>query len=185
MGAVGHLAQHAGGFNVQAQNRDFYLGAAVGSAVTGGVGTGAATGCSGATVALLASRAGAPGAVAAYGGALVAMSAVAGVTYAAMAASASSGSGGEGKASEKTEHAQQRGDEAKAGDTHRQVGDPNRTVQEGRSFTDSKTGNTVHVRGKKVFVTSADGKQVTQFKNTRVNTQDRIKSGPWVSNENK
>ena len=88
--------------------------------------------------------------------------------------------GGNGEGSGKSDHAQQRADEAKAGDTHRQVGDPNRTVQEGRVFTDSTNGNKVYVRGDKVVIRTAEGEPVTQFKNSRANTQQRIRSGKWV-----
>jgi hypothetical protein len=81
----------------------------------------------------------------------------------------------------RTEHGEQRAAEAKAGDTHRQVGDANRTVQQGRAFTDTKTGNNVNVRGNKVVITDSKGNIVSQFKNSRANTLKRIKSGRWKS----
>lgn len=82
--------------------------------------------------------------------------------------------------SKTSEHAQRRAEEARAGDSHRQVGDTNRTVQEGRIFVDSETGHTVYVRGDRVVIRTADGRPVTQFKNPRANTQDRIQSGKWI-----
>ena len=66
-----------------------------------------------------------------------------------------------------------------ATDSHRSVGDANKVAQEGRQFTDTATGNTVHVKGNKVVITDGNGKKVTQFKNTKKNTQQRIKSGKW------
>ena len=76
-------------------------------------------------------------------------------------------------------HSEQRKEEASQGDTHRQVGDPNRTIQQGRQFIDTATGNTVHVRGNKVVITDSNGNQVTQFKNSRRNTQQRVRDGRW------
>jgi hypothetical protein len=80
----------------------------------------------------------------------------------------------------RTRHGQQRADEARGGDTHRQVGDANRVIREGRKFTDSETGNTVHVSGDRVVITDKSGDIVTQFKNSRSNTQSRIQSGKWA-----
>lgn len=48
------------------------------------------------------------------------------------------------------------------------------------AFTDAETGNTVHVSGDRVVITSRDGQIVTQFRNPRANTQSRIQSGRWV-----
>jgi hypothetical protein len=80
-----------------------------------------------------------------------------------------------------TPHDQERASEAASGDTTRQVGDPERTVREGRTFIDSITGHRVHVRGNKVVVTDATtGQRITRFKNSRKNTQKRINSGRWV-----
>ncbi len=81
---------------------------------------------------------------------------------------------------EVSEHAKDRREEARSGDSDREVGDPNRVVKEGREFVDSETGNTVHVKGDKVVVTDGKGKQVTQFKNSRKNTGKRVKSGKWI-----
>jgi RHS repeat-associated protein len=86
---------------------------------------------------------------------------------------------GEGGA-KKTEHGGQRADEARAGDAHRNVGDANRVIREGQQYTDSETGNTVHVRGNRVVVTNEKGEIVSQFKNARANTQQRVDSGRWV-----
>jgi RHS repeat-associated protein len=80
----------------------------------------------------------------------------------------------------KTEHGQQRADEAREGDAHRDVGDVNRTINEGKQYTDSDTGNNVSVRGNRVVITNEDGDVVSQFKNTRANTQQRIDDGKWV-----
>jgi RHS repeat-associated protein len=89
-----------------------------------------------------------------------------------------SDSGNSGKR-EKTEHAIERATEAKT-DSSRQVGDVNRVIRDGRNFTDSKTGNNVHVKGDRVVITDRSGKIVSQFKNPRANTQGRIQSGRWV-----
>jgi RHS repeat-associated protein len=81
----------------------------------------------------------------------------------------------------KTPHAEQRAAEARAGDTHRQVGDPNRVVREGRGFLDTESGNHVYVRGNRaVVVDPQTGQEITKFKNTRANTLDRMESGRWV-----
>jgi len=84
--------------------------------------------------------------------------------------------------SEMTDHGQQRANEAKQGDTHRQVGDANKIVSGGKSYTNIETGNTVHVNGNRVVITNAQGERVTQFKNSRANTQQRVKDGKWVPN---
>ena len=80
-------------------------------------------------------------------------------------------------------HFKKRKDQAKAGDTHREVGDTNRTIQQGRKFFDSETGNMVHVRGNRVVITDRSGRPVTQFKNPRANTQKRIRTGRWIPTE--
>jgi hypothetical protein len=96
-------------------------------------------------------------------------------------AMASQGGQGNGDGSaDRTQHGQQRADEARSGDTHRQVGDANRIIREGRKFTDSETGNTVHVSGDRVVITDESGEIVTQFKNPRSNTQSRVQNGRWV-----
>lgn len=78
-----------------------------------------------------------------------------------------------------TPHAQERRNQARSGDTHRQVGDPNRVVREGRAFTDNQTGNTVHVKGGRAVVTNSKGEQVTQFRVTSKNVQQRIRDERW------
>jgi hypothetical protein len=96
----------------------------------------------------------------------------------------SEGTGGDDEpALEPTGHAQERRDEARAGDTSRQVGDPNRVAREGREFVDSETGHTVVVKGNRVVIKDEEGRQVTQFTNTRRNTQKRIREGRWVPKE--
>ena len=78
------------------------------------------------------------------------------------------------------DHFKQRKDEAKAGDSHREIGDTNRTIQQGNTYIDTDTGNTVHVRGNRVVVTDGSGNTITQFKNPRANTLNRIRTGRWV-----
>jgi hypothetical protein len=46
---------------------------------------------------------------------------------------------------------------AREGDEHREVGDANRVVREGKAFEDTKTGNTIHVKGDRVVVTNEKG----------------------------
>jgi hypothetical protein len=70
---------------------------------------------------------------------------------------------------------------ARAGDAHRDVGDANRTIQQGRQFTDTDTGNNISVRGNKVVVTDQEGNIMSQFKNTKANTQQRVEDGGWVA----
>ncbi|HEY6448719.1 MAG TPA: RHS repeat-associated core domain-containing protein [Acidobacteriaceae bacterium] len=69
-----------------------------------------------------------------------------------------------------------------SGEPNRQVGDPNRVIQEGKEYTDSDTGYDVHVNGDRVVITDpADGgKIVTRFTNSRANTQERVLSGKWI-----
>ncbi len=83
----------------------------------------------------------------------------------------------------KTERGEQRAQQAREGDAHREVGDANRVKAEGRTYTDSETGNTVHVKGNRVVITDSEGNQVTQFKNTRANTAQRVQDGKWVPNK--
>jgi hypothetical protein len=80
----------------------------------------------------------------------------------------------------RTEHGEERAAEARDGDPHRQVGDANRVIREGRKFVDTETGNTVQVSGDRVVITNPEGQIVTQFKNPKANTQARIQSGRWV-----
>ncbi|WP_118810738.1 polymorphic toxin MafB class 1 [Neisseria lactamica] len=78
-----------------------------------------------------------------------------------------------------TNHAQQRKEEAK-NDSHRSVGDSNRVVREGKQYLDADTGNHVYVKGDKVIILTPDGRQVTQFKNSKANTSKRVKNGKWT-----
>lgn len=80
----------------------------------------------------------------------------------------------------KTPHGEQRSQEARAGDTARQVGDVNRVVREGRLLQDTETSYYVYVKGDRVVIIDpATNQQITQFKNSRANTQKRIESGRW------
>ncbi len=78
-----------------------------------------------------------------------------------------------------TDHGKKRQQEGRS-DSHRDVGDPNKVEQRGRKFYDTDTGNTVHVDGDRVVIVDSKGRRVTQFKNPRRNTQDRIRRGKWV-----
>ena len=78
-----------------------------------------------------------------------------------------------------TKHGQQRLDEAKY-EPHRNVGDVNRVIREGKKYLDTETGHTVYVRGNRVVIQTPEGKFHSQFQNTRANTMARIKSGKWV-----
>lgn len=80
----------------------------------------------------------------------------------------------------KTPYAEQRAQEAQSGDIRRQVGDVNRVVREGRRLKDTETGYDIYVKGDKVVIVDpATNQQITQFKNSRANTQKRIESGRW------
>jgi RHS repeat-associated protein len=79
-----------------------------------------------------------------------------------------------------TRHGGQRAAEARGGDSHRQVGDANRIVREGRQFRDTETGANVYVKGDRVVIMGQNGK-ITQFRNPASNTQFRIRSGKWVA----
>ncbi len=80
----------------------------------------------------------------------------------------------------KTPHAEHRAQEAQSGDIRRQVGDVNRIVREGRHLKDTETGYDVYVKGDKVVIVDpATNQQITQFKNSRANTQKRIETGRW------
>ncbi|MFC5475094.1 RHS repeat-associated core domain-containing protein [Paraherbaspirillum soli] len=83
----------------------------------------------------------------------------------------------------RTEHGQQRADEAKS-DSNRSVGDANKVIRDGRQLVDNDTGNTVHVSGDRVVITDERGDIVTQFKNSRANTNARIQSGRWTPTNN-
>ena len=78
-----------------------------------------------------------------------------------------------------TEHGEQRQAEART-DPHRDVGDPNRVLNQGRRYTDAETGNTIYVDGDRVVVTNPNGERVSQFRNTRRNTQERVRDGRWI-----
>ena len=80
----------------------------------------------------------------------------------------------------RTPHAEERKRQADEGDTHRQVGDANRVRQQGRPFRDSETGNTVYVDGDRVVIVDPQGIEVSRFRNSRRNTQQRIRSGKWI-----
>jgi hypothetical protein len=82
----------------------------------------------------------------------------------------------------RTEHGEKRHNEARNGDPHRNIGDPNRTMYEGKHFTDTKTGNEIYVKGNKGVVIK-DGKLHSQFHNTKANTLKRIQEGRWIPNE--
>ncbi len=80
-----------------------------------------------------------------------------------------------------TDHAVQRREEARAGDSARDVGDPNRVVREGRALTDNVTGNTVYVSGNKMVVVDPTGqRQISQRKITRSDLQSRIRRDRWT-----
>ena len=80
----------------------------------------------------------------------------------------------------KTSHGEQRSQAAQDGDVTRQVGDVNRVVREGRLLQDTETGYHVYVNGDRVAIVDPATKQlITQFKNSRANTQKRIASGRW------
>jgi RHS repeat-associated protein len=83
------------------------------------------------------------------------------------------------KDNEPTDHAKQRRQEARSGNANRDVGDPNRVVREGRAYRDNETGYTVYVKGNRAVVYDGN-RQVTQFKNSRRNTQNRVNSGRWT-----
>lgn len=82
------------------------------------------------------------------------------------------------------DHAEQRRAEARAGDDHRQLGDWQRVIREGRSFYDTETGNMVYVSGDRAVVidprVEGTTRVITGFRNTRANTEARIRSGRWV-----
>lgn len=79
----------------------------------------------------------------------------------------------------RTPHGDDRKRQADQGDAHRQVGDANRTIRDGQRYRDTQTGNNVYVRGNRVVITNKDGVIVTQFKNSRTNTRERLRSGRW------
>jgi hypothetical protein len=64
---------------------------------------------------------------------------------------------------QKTPCGRQRADDARLGDTHRQVGDSNRIAQEDRVFTDGETWNTIHLKGNFVVITDSRGRLLVNF----------------------
>lgn len=80
-----------------------------------------------------------------------------------------------------TDHGQKRQDEAQS-NPDRNVGDPNRVINQGRKHTDPVTGNSIYVDGNRVVVVDPRGNRVTQFKNSRGNTEARVRSGKWIPN---
>ena len=80
---------------------------------------------------------------------------------------------------EDTAHGEERSQEAKT-DPNRQVGDKNKVIENGKRYEDADTGNTVYVDGDRVVIVNESGQRVTQFKNSRANTQSRIGSGRWI-----
>jgi RHS repeat-associated protein len=77
----------------------------------------------------------------------------------------------------RTEH-----DKEQAGEPNREVGDPSRVIREGKKYTDTDSGYTVHVSGDRVVITDPNdgGKIVTRFVNSAANTADRVASGKWI-----
>jgi hypothetical protein len=78
------------------------------------------------------------------------------------------------------DHAKQRKQEARQGDPKRQVGNPQEVVDQGRRFHDTESDNTVYVLGDRVVVRGPNNEPVSQFTNTRANTEQRILDGKWV-----
>ncbi len=79
----------------------------------------------------------------------------------------------------RADHAAGRAEDAKT-DPDRQVGDKNKVIGNGKAYEDADTGHTVHVDGDRVVITDSQGRPVTQFKNTRANTNSRVNSGKWI-----
>jgi len=82
--------------------------------------------------------------------------------------------------SARTNHGEKRYQEARGGDSNRNVGDRNKIRQEGKKFLDTVTGYTVYVKGDKVVIDFPDGSYHTSFHNSKANTLKRIESGKWV-----
>jgi hypothetical protein len=80
----------------------------------------------------------------------------------------------------RTEHGEIRHNEARNEGPHRDIGDPNRTIHDGRHFTE--TGNDIYVKGNKGVVVK-DGQVHSQFHNTKANTLGRIQEGRWIPSE--
>ncbi|WP_328587135.1 RHS repeat-associated core domain-containing protein, partial [Pseudomonas savastanoi] len=79
----------------------------------------------------------------------------------------------------RADHAAGRAEDAKT-NADRQVGDKNKVMENGKTYEDADTGHTVHVDGDRVVITDSQGRPVTQFKNTRANTNSRVNSGKWI-----
>ncbi|WP_243787297.1 RHS repeat-associated core domain-containing protein, partial [Pseudomonas amygdali] len=79
----------------------------------------------------------------------------------------------------RADHAAGRAEDAKT-NPDRQVGDKNKVMENGKTYEDADTGHTVHVDGDRVVITDSQGRPVTQFKNTRANTNSRVSSGKWI-----
>ncbi|UQI28480.1 RHS domain-containing protein [Pseudomonas bijieensis] len=80
------------------------------------------------------------------------------------------------------DHGNKRAQEAQT-DSHRQVGDKNRVIEGGRHYVDNDTGHNVHVKGDRVVITDNRGNTVSQFKNSRANTNGRVASGKWTPSD--
>lgn len=80
------------------------------------------------------------------------------------------------------DHGNKRAQEAET-DSHRQVGDKNRVIEGGRHYVDNDTGHNVHVKGDRVVITDNRGNTVSQFKNSRANTNGRVTSGKWTPSD--
>lgn len=85
----------------------------------------------------------------------------------------------EGNRRNETDHSKQRADEAKT-DANRNVGDRNAVIRDGKQYTDDLSGNKVYVSGDRVVITDQEGNYITQFKNSRANTNARVESGRWI-----
>jgi len=82
--------------------------------------------------------------------------------------------------SRQQEHGEQRAREARAGDSHRNVGDVNRIKREGKEYIDADTGHHVCVRGNDVYIEAEDGTPISRFHNPRRNTQNRTRRGERI-----
>jgi RHS repeat-associated protein len=101
------------------------------------------------------------------------------VTAAAGGAAPPPGDGDDEKQQKQRDHGKQRANDAKT-DSSRSVGDANRIIRDGKKYMDDTTGNNVHVSGDRVVITNEQGDIVSQFRNSRANTNARIESGRWI-----
>ena len=84
----------------------------------------------------------------------------------------------------RTEHGEERKEQARQGDTNRQ-GDTQRTMREGRAYHDTETGNRIYVRGGHVVVESPSGEYHTSWNGqTAANTAEKVGSGKWEPIQN-